>query len=164
MRVKLKGKIRRSPVQDKKPEDNVNTSPNTSPENQGMENKDWREQRREWRQDRRDRRDSDPLRGLFPGLILILLGILLFLATQGILAWDIWWQYFLIGLGAIFIIDGLAHFWSSAHRGSAFGRFIPGVILLFVGLVFVFGFSQWWPLVLIVVGIGILVGYFFRRR
>jgi hypothetical protein len=151
-------------VQDKKPEDNANNTPNTNPDYPRTDNKDWRDQRREWRQEKRDRRNSDPLRGLFPGLILILLGVLLFLATQGTLSWSTWWQYFLIGLGAIFIIDGLAHYWGSAHQGYSFGRFIPGVILLFVGIMFVLGFSQWWPLVLIAVGVALLLGFFFRRR
>jgi uncharacterized protein YjeT (DUF2065 family) len=86
------------------------------------------------------------------------------MATRDVLSWGTWWQYFLIGLGLIFIIDGLAHYLYPAYRDMAFGRFIPGVILLFVGLAFVFGFSQWWPLVLIAVGVIILLNLLFRRR
>ena len=36
----------------------------------------------------------------------------------------------------------------------------PGVVLLFVGLAFLFNFSQWWPIILIAVGVVILLGFF----
>lgn len=137
------------------------TNTGTSPENQGPEPKDWREQRRELRQERRGR---DPLRGLFWGLILILVGVLFFIDQQQGIGWDTLWKYLLIGLGAIFIIDGLAHLWIPGFRDSQLGRFIPGVVLLFIGLAFLFNFSQWWPIILIAVGVIILLSFLFRRR
>jgi hypothetical protein len=141
-----------------------NTNTGTSPENQGPEPKDWREQRRELRQERREKRGRDPLRGLFWGLILILVGVLFFIDRQQGIGWEILWMYLLIGLGAIFIIDGLVHLSISGFRDSQLGRFIPGVVLLFIGLAFLFNFSQWWPIILIAVGVIILLGFLFRRR
>lgn len=137
---------------------------NPNPNDQGTEPKDWREQRREWRQERRERRGRDPLRGLFWGLILILVGILFFINQQQGIDWNVLWKYLLIGLGAIFIIDGLAHYWNPAYRYGNLGRFIPGVVLLFVGLAFLYNFSQWWPIILIAVGVIILLGFFISRR
>jgi uncharacterized membrane protein HdeD (DUF308 family) len=138
-------------------------SNNTQPEKQGSEPKDWREQRREMRQEMRERRGRDPLRGLFWGLVLILVGVLFFINQQGT-EWDVLWKYLLIGLGGIFIVDGLAHFAIPEHRDGQLGRFIPGVILLFVGLAFLYNFSQWWPIILIAVGVIILLSFLFRRR
>jgi hypothetical protein len=133
-------------------QDNPNPAPG------GPQRGDWWESRREWR---KEWRGSDPFRGLFPALVLILLGVTLFLATRGTLPWDTWWQYFLVGLGAIFLLDGLVHYiWG--HGGT--GRFIPGIILVLVGLAFVIGFSEWWPLILVGVGVAILLGMLFRRR
>lgn len=134
---------------------------NTGSNDQRPEYMDWREQRRD---ERRARRSRDPLRGLFWGLLLILLGALFLIGEQQGIGWDILWKYLLIGLGAIFIIDGLAHFWSPAYREGNWGRFIPGVVLLFVGIAFLFNFSQWWPIILIAVGVVILLSYFFRRN
>ncbi len=136
----------------------------TNPDNQGSGPKDWREFRREQRQEMRERRSRDPLRGLFWGLVLIMIGILFFINLQQGISWDVLWKYLLIGLGAIFIIDGLAHYWSPAYHYGKFGRFIPGVVLLFVGLAFLFNFSQWWPIVLIAVGVIILLSLMFRRK
>lgn len=134
-----------------------------NPEDQSYRPQDWREQRREWRHEMHERRRRDPLRGLFWGLLLILIGILFFINQQGT-DWDNLWKYLLIGLGAIFIIDGLAHYWRPAYHYGGFGRFIPGVVLLFVGLAFLFDFSQWWPVILIAIGVIILLSLPFRRR
>ena len=149
-------------MREERPENNPES--NTGPVDQRPGSRDFREERRENRRERRERMERDPLRGLLPGLILILLGILLFLATQGSLPWDIWWQYLLIGLGAVFIFDGLAHYLNPSYRDTAFGRFIPGVILLFVGIAFVYGFGRWWPLVLIAAGIIVLINLLLRRK
>ena len=131
---------------------------NTELNDRGPDHGDWRERRGE----RRERGYRDPLRGLFWGLILILVGVLFFINQQQGISWEILWKYILIGLGAIFIIDGLAHFRISDHGNL--GRFIPGVILLFVGLAFLYSFGQWWPVILIAVGVVILISFLFRRR
>jgi uncharacterized membrane protein YjjP (DUF1212 family) len=126
--------------------------------NQGGQGQDnWRDQHKEWRH-------HDPLRGLFWGLLLILLGCLFFVTMQGWLSWDTWWQYFLIGLGLIFLIDALAHYMNPATRFGTFGKIIPGIILIAVGSAFIFGMEEWWPLILIVVGVIILLRFIFRKR
>ncbi len=140
-------------------------SPNNKPpDSSSSEDKDWREQRREWREQRREARRRDPFRGLFWGLLLILIGLLFLANQQGWIAGDTWWQYLLIGLGAIFIINGLVHYWNPSNRRFGYGQFIPGIVLLLVGLAFIFNFGQWWPIVLIGVGVAILLGFALRRR
>ncbi len=106
----------------------------------------------------------DPFRGLFPGLVLVLLGVLLFLTTRGTLDWGTWWQYFLIGLGGIFFLDGALHYLHPATRYRGAGKFIPGIILVLVGAAFLIGFSEWWPLILVGIGMAILLGMLFRKR
>jgi hypothetical protein len=135
-----------------------------NPNPQGPPRNDWGD-RNYWRENRREWRHNDPLRGLFPALLLILLGILMFLATQDILDWNsTFWQYLIIGLGGIFLLDGLIHYLipSSHHIGA--GRFIPGIILVLVGTALLVGFSSWWPLILVGVGVAILLGMLFRHR
>jgi hypothetical protein len=116
---------------------------------------------RRW--ERRDRRNRDPLRGLFWGLLLILGGIIWLAINQNWIAQDNWWQYFLIGLGAIFIIDSVAHYLSPAHRWTLGGRIVAGVVLVVVGLASVFGWGAWWPLILIAAGVAILFSFLYRR-
>jgi hypothetical protein len=117
---------------------------------------------RRW--ERRERRDHDPLRGLFWGLLLILGGIIWLAVNQDwIVPNDNWWQYFLIGLGAIFIIDSVAHYLSTAHRWRLGGRMVAGVVLVVVGLASIYGWGAWWPLILIAAGVAVLFGFLFRR-
>lgn len=130
------------------------------PDEHGTHHWDWREERREWR---RERRPGNRLHGLFWGLILVLVGILFLAGQQEWIAWDRWWQYLLIGLGSIFIIDGLAHYFSSPDHHHGIGKFVPGIILLLVGIAFIYGFGTWWPVVLIGIGTVMLIGFLLRR-
>ena len=146
---------------DERPENN-NTNPG-SPQS-GDQNTDWREQRRIWREQRREEKHRDPLRGLFWGLLLVLLGVIFLANQQGWISGDRWWQFILIGLGTIFIINGLAHYWNPSYRYFSFGQFIPGIVLLLVGIAFIFNFAEWWPLILIGMGAVILITFALRRQ
>lgn len=113
--------------------------------------------------DRRYERHHHRTGGILGGLILLALGILLFLANQNIIGWDIWWQYFLVGLGAAFLIDCAVHyFWN--HQSFLQGRLIAGIILAGIGIAFLAGISMLWPVIIIVVGLVILIGGLVRRR
>ncbi len=100
---------------------------------------------------------------IFAGLLLILLGVLLFLAAQGYITWDRWWQYFLIGLGLILIIDSLIRYQRESSRGFSVGRIVAGIILIGIGTAFLFYVVSWWPLILVAIGIAILVGGIWRH-
>ncbi|HSW58578.1 MAG TPA: hypothetical protein VLH15_09260, partial [Dehalococcoidales bacterium] len=89
---------------------------------------------------------------------------LLFFTTRGTISWSIWWQYLLIGLGGIFLIDGFLHLLNPSIRYRGWGKFFPGIILVLVGTAFLIGFSEWWPLILVGIGVAILLGMLFKRR
>jgi hypothetical protein len=91
------------------------------------------------------------------GLFFILIGVLFLAQTQGWLKAD-GWSYFAIGLGAIFFLGGLIPFLvGQGNRWSAAGRLICGLAIIYVGIVFLYGFGSWWPLALIPIGLGYLV-------
>jgi hypothetical protein len=121
-----------------------------------------------WSERRYDRREwrhhNHPLRGLFWGLLLIVLGILFFGEKQGWFPSGNWWQYLLIAIGGCFIIDGLINLAVPQPVHDIAGKFIPGVILVCIGLAFIYGFEMWWPLVLVAAGVVILLSLLFRRR
>ena len=102
------------------------------------------------------------LSGISGGVFLILLGVLLFLATQGTLSWDKWWQFLVIGIGVILLADSLLY-----RRGNAgefrSGRLIAGIILIGVGIAFLLGSVAWWPLIIIVVGVAVIIGGLLKR-
>ena len=105
------------------------------------------------------------LSGIGWGLVFILIGGLIFADNRGWLQGGEGWLYFFIGLGGIFIIGFLARFLTNpSNRWSAFGGLVVGVCLVYVGAAFLYGFGDWWPLVLIPIGIGILVKAFWPNK
>jgi hypothetical protein len=106
------------------------------------------------------------LGAMMGGLILIWLGLTFFLDQNGYLAHDIWWAYFLLGVGAILILQGVVLY----SRGRVgLGPLIGGSIIVFVGLDAIaavqLNFSErFWPLIIVVLGVFVLVGGVASRR
>jgi hypothetical protein len=97
------------------------------------------------------------------GLILILLGILFLLAEMERISWADWWAYFLAGLGGIFLLEALLRAFSAEGRSGISGRLIAGLILVIIGGSYLIGFTEWWPLILIAVGVVILASAFLKK-
>ncbi len=107
------------------------------------------------------------LGALVGGLVLIWLGITFFLEQNGNLPSDIWWAYFVLGVGAILIMEG-AVIYTRGHYGL--GPVIGGVFLIFAGVSAIATNNyriqtQIWPLAIVVIGVLVLAsGFVFRRR
>ena len=125
---------------------------------------DYQTRRHAQRELRRQRKPKDPLRGLFWGLLFILLGILFFASQLNLLSGGTWWEALVIGLGLIFLIDSIVHYWTPSARSYTLGRLIPGLIFLFIGLAFFFDFSRWWPLALVATGVAIFFSSWVLQR
>ena len=101
------------------------------------------------------------------GLVLIWLGVTFFLEQNGNLPSEIWWAYFIAGIGIILIFEG-AYVYSRGHVGI--GPMIGGAFLIFAGLSAITTNnytipSQLGALVIVVMGVLVLiVGLTFRRR
>jgi hypothetical protein len=96
--------------------------------------------------------------GIGWGILFILVGLLIFADNQGWMSEGSGWLYFAIGLGGIFIIGFLVRYFANpSRRWGGFGGLVAGIALVYTGIVFLYGFGNWWPLVLIPVGIGFLV-------
>jgi hypothetical protein len=110
------------------------------------------------------RRHRDRISAVLGGVIIILVGILLFLANRGILSWDTWWQYLILGIGIILLIDSVIRYPQEGSAGFRFGRLIAGIVLIGVGAAFLLGAVAWWPLIIIVVGVVVVVVALLRPR
>ncbi len=97
----------------------------------------------------------------FGGLILVGLGVLFLLKNFGVPVPDNWWTIFLI-------LPGLAALWTAwrmfQHDGqltrTAATTAIAGGVLVLLGVSFFFGFNwgNFWPVILIALGIVVLLG------
>jgi len=107
-------------------------------------------------------------RGVFPGTLLLLLGLFFLLRETKVLddTLDDLWPLILIILGISFVMVFL-------FRPREWGHLIPGGILLVIGLLFFLRnyrylsrytlerIFHWWPLILVIIGAWLLLG---RRR
>jgi hypothetical protein len=110
------------------------------------------------------RHHHDLLSSILGGVFFILLGLLLFLASQGILAWDKWWQYLIIGIGIILLISSIIRYQKESSAGFRYGSLIAAIILIGIGVAFLLGNATWWPLIIIVIGVAIIIGGLLRPR
>ncbi len=99
------------------------------------------------------------LAAVVAGAVLIWLGITFYLEQNGNLASDIWGAYFLAGVGAILILDGLVLY---SRRHAWLGPLAGGACALVLGAGSILGheyrFSQdVWPLVIVALGICVIV-------
>ena len=113
---------------------------------------------------RREARRRHPWRGLWGGLILILIGTLFLLKRGGWLPDDNLGASLVIGLGAILIISGLVQYRNREYHCHGYGRLIAGLLLIAAGVLGFIGWSQWWPVLLIAGGVSILLCVLFRRE
>jgi hypothetical protein len=103
--------------------------------------------------------------GLGWGIFFILIGSLIFASNRGWLRGGEGWVFFIIGLGGIFIIGFLVRLFANrSNRWTAFGGLVVGVCLVYVGVAFLYGFADWWPLVFILVGIAYLTSVIWNHK
>ncbi len=105
----------------------------------------------EKRQDR-----SGPLVG---GGILILLGVIFYatLTTPPLITSNLFWAYFLLGIGIILIIQAIYRFVTMKHSAAAMGSLWGGVILTAIGAAGIEGSGNFWPIILIAIGVMVII-------
>ncbi len=114
----------------------------------------WKErnEKEEW-----EKREKDPLRVVFSGLVLLLLGVTFYLATKKVISWSEWWAYFIFGLGILFLVDALIRKTVPEYRRPVSGRIFAGVLFVGLGLVFIYGVTDWWPFIFVVIGLWLIL-------
>jgi len=131
-----------------------------------------RQEHEERRRERWERRRHDPIGPIIGALVLIWLGVV-FLAVQNpemirwpfSISWDNVWAFFLVGLGALLILESLLRVIFPAPRRIV-GPLIWGIILLVIGVAGLFpsmGVEKLWPLALIAGGLALLITNVLRR-
>ncbi|MBN1352177.1 hypothetical protein JXJ21_22450 [candidate division KSB1 bacterium] len=101
---------------------------------------------------------NDPVARIFTGIIIIWIGVSFLLKTQNLIDAADWWAYFLIGLGIILVVEVVVRFARPEYHRPVAGRLIAGVALIAIGSSGIFDLEEWWPLILIAVGVVVLLG------
>lgn len=108
-------------------------------------------EKREKHQDR-----SGPLIG---GGILILLGIIYYgtVSAPQLVSPGQFWAYFLLGIGILLIIQAVYRLSVMQHRAAGMGTLWGGVILAAIGVAGIAPSGNFWPILLIAIGIMVII-------
>jgi len=91
------------------------------------------------------------------GLIITWLGVILLLRNRGLLTNSSFGGVFLLGVGIILILRGLLAIQETGIIDQGLGFFIGGAVLILIGLGVSYNLRDWWPLILICMGLAIIV-------
>ncbi len=122
---------------------------------------------------------GDRLSALIWALIFIWAGVVLLAENLGYLGWlqvrfsdlpgqwRMWgmeaWPLIFLGAGVLVLIEAVIRLVVPGLRRAVIGRLIFGVVLVGVGLGNLTNWALIWPALLILLGVSMLVGSFFRR-
>ncbi len=108
----------------------------------------------------------DPISGAFWAGILILAGLIFLADNMGYLP-KIGnaqvWHWIVFGAGIALLLEALVRTLSPDYARPVTGRFILSGVLIVVGASGIINTELTWPLILVVIGIGILINTLLRR-
>ena len=138
-----------------------NNNPNGQPVNYLDEREQWRAQRRAAREERHAFRHTNG--AWIGGAILILLGLIFLLQNTGIYILHNWWALFILipAFGSYATAYGIYRSNGNRLTYAVRGSLIGGVFFTLLAGAFLFEIAAglFWPLILIVVGVALLVNF-----
>ncbi len=104
-------------------------------------------------------KQQDRSGALVGGAILILLGLIYYatIATPPLIRSGDFWAFLLLGIGIILIARSVYRFSTASHRVAGMGSLWGGVILVAIGAAGIAGRNNFWPIILIAIGVMVIV-------
>jgi len=127
--------------------------------NYSLKRRTVRPVRRRNEKDEKDekRGEEDEKAAIMGGLVVAWLGLSLLLQNAGLLGWADFGGIFLLGLGLIIVFRGLWAYSQSGVFEHGFGYIVGGGFVALLGAGISFDLDEWWPVLLIAVGLVVVV-------
>ncbi|MGD2249351.1 MAG: hypothetical protein PVF58_13165 [Candidatus Methanofastidiosia archaeon] len=100
---------------------------------------------------------EDPLGGVMFGLILIIAASIYIFKDR--LTVEPWWALIIAAIGCVLLLEALVRSVKAEYRRPSLGKAVWGIIFIAVGMGIVYGFEEFWPVIIIVAGVIILLYY-----
>ncbi len=94
---------------------------------------------------------------LIGGGILILLGLIYYASITALIPSSEFWAYFFLGLGILLILQAVYRFTAMQHHAAGMGSLWGGIILAAIGVAGIAGNGNFWPIILIAIGVLVIV-------
>lgn len=95
---------------------------------------------------------------VFGGVFMMWLGVSFLIKEMSLIRSSMWWPVFAGGFGVLLILRGIIVYQNGGFWGEAKGHVIGGAFFMFLSLARYFDFHNWWPIILILIGISTIVG------
>jgi hypothetical protein len=92
------------------------------------------------------------------GILMAWLGGSFFLKEMSLFSGQLWWPVFSAGIGILLILRGVMIYESTKYWSNDKGAFIGGAFFIFLSLLSFVEFASlanWWPVVIVILGISI---------
>lgn len=124
-----------------------------------------RRRREKDEKDEKDEKHEDEQSGaVMGGLVVIWLGASFILQNTGYIGWADFGGIFLLGLGVIIVFRGLWAYSKTGIFDQGFGYIVGGGFVALIGAGIAFDLDEWWPILLIALGLVIVVRAFMTRQ
>jgi hypothetical protein len=101
--------------------------------------------------------DPHSLNQIFFGLVIIWFGLSIFLHKIDYLIYGDWIDYLLVGIGILFYLHVILYLLWTHDNHLLTGKLIAGTILIALGGRDIYGIHEWWPLILIAMGVIVIL-------
>jgi phosphatidylserine synthase len=125
----------------------------------------WRQQRRAERWARRADRHGDWGGLPIGGLIIIAVGLVFLAGNFGLHLPERWWAILILIPGAAALVSAVRFYRTDGKSPRVFGSAIGGLVMVSLALALFFGLNwgAFWPIILILVGAGIVARGYWQR-
>jgi hypothetical protein len=98
------------------------------------------------------------------GLILLWLGVSYLLRQNNYISRGNWWSVFTVGVGLLLVARGILFYTQKSNWQAASGMIAGGLILALISIASYMGVSDWWPFIIILIGVFVIIGALMGRK
>ena len=95
---------------------------------------------------------------VFGGVFMMWLGVSFLLKEMNYIRDSMWWPVFAAGFGVLLILRGIMVYQNTSFWSEAKGHIFGGAFFIFLSFASYMNFDNWWPVILIGIGLSIILG------
>ena len=95
---------------------------------------------------------------VFGGVFMMWLGVSFLLKEMNYIRDSMWWPVFAAWFGVLLVLRGIMVYQNTSIWDESKGHVFGGAFFIFLSLVSYLNFDNWWPVILIGIGLSIILG------